>query len=138
MSCLRDAILTALGKRSNKPSGLRPILRQASTALVRHFTAKRDLAGAIDAFRAALDINAAYGEAADNLSVVLRELGDLAEAKQWSLRAIELEPHNGRFLRHLADHEPVRADNPVVAQLERAAAAAEGMPHDLRIDTLFG
>ncbi|MGD0969640.1 MAG: sulfotransferase [Candidatus Aquilonibacter sp.] len=99
---------------------------------------KHDLFGAIDAFRAALELNAEYGEAADNLSVVLRERGNMDEAKQWSLRAIALEPRNGRFLRHLADHEPVRADSAVAEQLESAAAIAEQQPLDIRIETLFG
>lgn len=98
---------------------------------------KRDLEGAIEAFRAALRLNAAYGEAADNLGVVLRERGDLDEAKQWFLRAIELDPLNGRFLRHLADHEPVSADNPLVRHLESVASVAEQLPPDVRIEALF-
>jgi tetratricopeptide (TPR) repeat protein len=92
---------------------------------------------AVDAFTTALRIDASYGTAADNLGVLLRELGDLREAKRWFLRAVELEPDNGRFLRHLADHEPIDARNPLVEQLERAASAAH-VPADLRIEALFG
>ena len=100
--------------------------------------AKRDLEGAIEALRVALRIDPGYGEAADNLGVVLRERGDMDEAKRWSLRAIELEPRNGRFLRHLADHEPVSVGSPLLSQLERAASLADQLPLDLRIETLFG
>jgi len=99
---------------------------------------KHELDGAIEAFRAALRIDPELGVAADNLGVVLRERGDLAEAKRWFLRAIELEPQNGRFLRHLVDHEPIEADNPLVTHAERVASVAHKLPPDLRIEALFG
>jgi tetratricopeptide (TPR) repeat protein len=98
---------------------------------------ERDLDRSIEAFRAALRIDSGYGEAADNLGVVLRER-DLDEAKQWFLRSIELEPRNGRFLRHLADHEPVGAHSPLINQLETAATNVEELSLDLRIEALFG
>ncbi len=99
---------------------------------------KHDFDHAIEAFTTALRIDASYGEAADNLGVLLRERGDLDVAKQWFLRAIELEPDNGRFLRHLADHEPLDAQNPLVAQLERVASSRKHVRADLRIEALFG
>ncbi|MGC2129178.1 MAG: sulfotransferase [Candidatus Aquilonibacter sp.] len=98
---------------------------------------KHELDAAIEAFRDALRINPEFGVAADNLGVVLRERGDLAEAKCWFLRAIELEPHNGRFLRHLADHEPIDAESPLVRHVERVASVAHKLPLDLRIEALF-
>jgi hypothetical protein len=98
---------------------------------------KRDLNGAIAAFRSAITMNPSYGEAADNLGVVLRERGDMTESKQWFLRAIELEPQNGRFLRHLADHEPVRADDAIVDRLQRLAADTGGQSVETQIEGLF-
>ncbi len=99
--------------------------------------AERDLDGAVAAFRAALAANDRYGEAADNLGVVLRERGDIGEAKQWFLRATTLEPHNGRFLRHLADTAPIEAGDPLVGTLENVAAIAEQLPLEGRIEALF-
>jgi tetratricopeptide (TPR) repeat protein len=99
--------------------------------------AKHDLAGSIAAFREAIRVNGTYGEAADNLGIVLRECGDMTEAKQWMLRATELEPTNGRFLRHLADCEPVAADDPLVARLDAVATVADTLPLESRIEGLF-
>jgi tetratricopeptide (TPR) repeat protein len=96
----------------------------------------RDLVGAIAALRLAVEMNPAYAEAADNLGLVLRENGDMVESKKWLLRATQLEPQNGRFLLHLADHEPVHADDPIFDRLQRLAADG-GQTTDTQIEGLF-
>jgi len=99
--------------------------------------AQGDLEGAIASFRNAIATNGAYGEAADNLGVVLRERGDMAEAKHWLHRATELEPNNGRFLRHLVDTERIAAEDPIVEHVAAVAAMDEALPLESRIEALF-
>jgi tetratricopeptide (TPR) repeat protein len=122
---------------SEKPPALGPAdarsLNRAGVAL--HRLGRQEEASA--AFRRAIASDSRYAEPACNLATILRECGDASEATRWVLRAIEIEPGNGRYYRHLVDGSPPGDARVFLDVVESAASGLASMPADQAIELHF-
>jgi len=92
---------------------------------------------AITAFRRAVACDDTYANAACNLAKALLEAGDTDEARLWIERAIERNPHDGRFYLLLVTCTSGPLAPATIAAMARLAEAGAALPLEQRMELHF-